>query len=237
MKALARIALISQVFASPLAPMAQAAGFICERPARAAEFIVNRATRGNFTFQNTNNWTYRAIPGDDVYQHNRLSQTIQTLCSRGGPGGWDFGIRKNDHNGYQDVCGRWTEAVSLSRVTPSCSSGFSLSADKRTCHRPATPRTFRPNRPPQGNWTIQDTSNFTYVAVPAPALDIYRQNGNPDRVVSTLCARTGAGGWNYGVRYNDYNGMQDMCGTWINAQPAMTVAASCPAGHALVYRP
>ncbi len=219
------------------ATAADAAGYMCERQASPSTFTSNGRPRGNWTVQNTNNWTYVAAPGNDVYQHNRLAQTIQTLCERRGPGGWNLGTRKNDHNGLEDACGTWSTPISYSLTVPTCRPGFAMSVDRRTCSRPAQARRFVPNRPPQGNWTIQNTSNFVYVAVAKPAEDFYRRTSPPQRVVSTLCKRNGVGGWDYGVRYDDYNGLKDMCGTWHEATPAQTVAASCPTGHALVYKP
>ncbi len=240
MRTIKTLCVVTQIAAMFSATAAEAAGYMCERQAVASTFTSNGRPRGNWTTQNTSNWHYVAATGNDVYQHNTLSNTIQTLCQRAGPSpiGWNLGTRNNDYNGLEDACGTWSQAVSYSLTIPSCSNGFSLSANKQTCTRPAIASHFVANRIPSGNWTYQNTSNFSYVDVAASSGDdFYRRNSAPHTVVSTLCKRNGPGGWDYGVRYPDYNGLKDMCGTWTAAQTAQTVAASCPSGHTLVYKP
>ncbi len=238
MKHLKKFAVGLQLVALLSSTAAQAAGYVCERPAQASTFTSNGTPRGNWTVQNTGNYNYVAASGADVYQHKKFSMTIQTLCERGGPGGWNFGTRKNDHNGLQDACGTWSQAVAYSVTGISCSSGFSANAATGQCTRPASARKFNPTRAPQGNWTVQNTANFTYIPVAAPAEDFYRNTGGMrSNVVSTLCQRKGPGGWDHGERYYDYNGLNDMCGRWQEAVAASTVQASCPTGHNLVYKP
>lgn len=235
MKTFRTLAFAAQGFVMLSATAANAAGFVCERQAAPSVFTSNGKPRGNWTVQNTGNYNYVAAPGDDVYQHKSLSLTIKTLCSRGVS--WDLGVRKNDHNGLEDACGTWSQAVTYSSRPSNCGNGFTMSKDKGQCSREAAPRRFAANRVPGGNWTVQNTSNFTYIDIAAPAEDFYRQNNNTARVVSTLCKRNGPGGWDYGERYYDYSALKDMCGSWIPAQSAMTVAASCPAGHLLTFTP
>lgn len=234
-------ALLSQLGMILAATPANAAGYICERAAVPAQFTAVSRPRGNWgPLHNTSKWDYVAVPGDnDVYQRRGTSNTIQTLCKRDLPTWWDLGDRKNDHNGAEDSCGNWSVAVSGSQTGVSCPSGFSVTGNGANCFAAGAPRKFTPNRPPRGDWGItDDTRNYVYVAVQAPALDFYRNTKRPrSNVIGTRCDRPGVGGWNFGTLEKDYNGLQDMCGNWTEATQDTTVAAQCPAGHALVYKP
>jgi hypothetical protein len=228
------------IAAMALPTVAMAGTYQCGRAAVPAAFTSNGTPRGNWLGQNTSNYNYVKAPGNDVYQHKKLSLTVQTLCLRNGPGGWNLGDRYNDYNGLEDACGSWSQAVAAaSAPTNPCPTGYSKSADQGSCIKPATAASTISNGTPRGNWTVQNTANYEYVKVNASqGEDFYRNTGRMrSNVVSTLCKRSGPLGWDLGDRINDYNGEEDACVTHVAAQAAVTVAASCPAGFSYVLKP
>ena len=219
--------------------VANAATYVCERAAVPATFTSNGTPRGNWTIQNTANYRYVAASNNDVYQRKTgFAFTVQTVCLRSGPGGWDLGTRNNDYNGLEDACGTWSQETPYAQQGTSCPTSFSLTNNNGTCTKLGIPAHFDVVGAPRGNWTIQNTANYSYVAVPsANGEDFYRNNGRRSNVVSTLCKRTGFRGWDFGDRKNDYNGLNDMCGHDIAATSTQTQSAQCPQGFALVYKP
>jgi hypothetical protein len=227
-------------------PTAAMAGtYQCERAGVASVFTSNGTPRGNWLpIHNTSNWRYVAVPGgNDIYQHNWQSKTIQTLCKRDVPSSWNLGDRYNDYNGSEDACGIWSQAIpAASTSTNPCSTGFYKSGDQGSCIKPAVSAATIDNGSPRGNWTTQNTANYTYVEVAAgQGDDFYRHTGRlRSNVISTLCKRSGVlgfGDWDLGDRINDAEGLRDTCVTTIAAQLAVTVAASCPAGFTYTYKP
>ncbi len=231
--ALALSAIVSMIMPT----LAMAGSYQCDRAAVAAVFTSNGTPRGNWTVQNTSNYNYVAAPGNDVYQHKKFSLTVQTICLR--TGGWNLGTRYNDYNGLEDACGTWSQAVAAANTpTNPCPSGFNKSGDQGSCVKPAVAASTVSNGTPRGNWTVQNTKNYQYVAVAASqGEDFYRNTGPRSNVVSTLCQRKGVGGWDFGTRVNDYNGLEDACVTKTDASPAVTVPASCPSGFTYTYKP
>lgn len=229
--------------AMTLPTAAMAGTYRCERAAVPSVFTSNGTPRGDWTVQNTANYKYVAVPsGNDIYEHKKWGIAVKTLCLRNGPGGWNLGTRYNEYNGDQDACGTWSTGVTAATAaTDPCPPGFNKSTDQGSCIKPAVAASTTSNGTPRGNWTIQNTANYAYTPVAASqGEDFYRNTTARSNVVSTLCKRSGVAGfgdWDLGKRVNDFNGLQDACVTVVEAAPAVTVSASCPAGFAMVYKP
>ena len=238
MKNLTAVTALITIHALLLPTAAMAGTYQCERAAVPSTFTSNGPPRGDWQpWHDTSKWSYRAVQGNDVYQHNRRNSTIPTLCKRDLPSSWDLGTRYNDYKGLEDACGVWSEAVAYSQAASFCSAGFAKSGDGGSCSTPSSPRTFVISGRPKINGILLNEANFDYIAVAKPAEDFFRRKTRPRNVVSAVCHRGGPGGWALGLRENDFIGLNDMCGEWVEAVPPVTAAAQCPAGHALVYKP
>jgi hypothetical protein len=120
---------------------------------------------------------------------------------------------------------RFTAATALSAIASLAMPTVAMAGTYK-CERAAVASVFSSNGTPRGNWTVQNTANYKYVA--APGNDVY-QHKSLGLTVQTICLRTG--GWNLGTRYNDYNGNEDACGIWSQAVAAASVATnSCAPG-------
>ncbi len=219
------------LFATALtAVSATAQTYHCVLPAQGPS-VEKKVPHGNWGPQhNTNNWHYAAVNGPDIYRHKNGKRTVGTRCKGLG---YDYGTLKVDMDGNQDYCVRTHQGWPERTGTPSCSSGYTLSADHGTCSRPARPGYWKKNRKPKGNWGPQhNTNNWHYAAVNGP--DIYRHK-NGKRTVGTRCKGLG---YDYGTLKVDLDGNQDYCATWIPASPASTVSADCsPLGGGFHLQP
>jgi hypothetical protein len=211
---------------SALPGTAHASGYQCYRPAVAAGWVKNRIPKGNWSpFHNTNNWSYDAVPGGDIYRHRKGRRTVGTRCK--GPG-YDYGTLKIDFVGYQDWCVSYNPGQAASTTSPGCPTGHALDASGATCTRPAQPGRWQKTRKPGGNWNpVHNTNNWSYDAVPGG--DIYRHRKGR-RTVGTMCQRFD---FNHGTLKIDFEGYQDWCTKWIAPVAASTVQAQCPSGFSL----
>lgn len=209
---------------------ASAAEHKCYKPGSEAMWQKIRIPQGNWSpIHDTKKWSYDAIPGGDIFRHRNGNRTVGTRCQGTG---YDYGTLKIDFEGNQDWCAKYVPASVGSIQIPTCSSGYTLSADNSLCTKPATSAYWQKNRQPKGNWSpIHDTRKWSYDAVPGG--DIFRhRNGN--RTVGTRCQGTG---YDYGTLKIDFEGNQDWCAKYVNGTSASSVTASCPSGHQLQTKP
>lgn len=203
-----------------------AADYECYRAAKPSGWVKNRHPKGNWGPQHdTRKWTYASVVGADIYRHRNGKRTVGTRCKGLG---YDYGTLKIDFVGTQDWCVNYQNGWAAASSSPSCTSGYTLSADKKTCTKPGSSAYWKKNRKPKGNWGPQhDTRKWSYAAISGG--DIYRHR-NGKRTVGTRCKGIG---YNYGVLKIDFEGKQDWCATHIPAVAPRMVAAQCPANSTL----
>ena len=206
--------------------ISNASPYECYRAAKAGEWQKTRKPKGNWgPIHNTSKWSYSAVSGKDIYRHKNGKRTVGTRCKGVG---YNYGQHKVDFEGKQDWCVKYIEGWSQSTVAPHCPQGYSLSANKKNCIRPAKAGKWNKTRKPKGNWgPIHNTSKWSYSAVSGK--DIYRHK-NGKRTVGTRCKGVG---YNYGQHKVDFEGTQDWCANWSPSTPSNTILAQCPSNYTL----